>query len=71
MLWDHLTSSRFNRRGVTTPQFVRQLLEEHQTGRRENSRWLWSLLMFELWFRELEDSDANISTNELAYAQAD
>jgi asparagine synthase (glutamine-hydrolysing) len=71
MLWDHLTSARFNGRGITTPQFVRQLLEEHQTGRRENSRWLWSLLMFELWFRELSDSDALISTNEVAYAQAD
>jgi hypothetical protein len=30
------------------------MLTEHDSGRRDNSHWLWSLLVLELWFRELE-----------------
>lgn len=53
-LWDHLNSPRFRGRGFTSPEFVQKLLDEHQRGRRDNSRWLWSLLVLELWFEELE-----------------
>jgi len=54
MLWDHLTASRFLNRGLVTPEFVQYLLQEHQSGRRDNSFWLWQLLFLELWFREVE-----------------
>ena len=53
-LWDHLTSASFFSRGIVSPAFVQQMLNEHDTGRRDNSNWLWSLLMLELWFRELQ-----------------
>jgi asparagine synthase (glutamine-hydrolysing) len=53
-LWDHLTSARFLARGVVSPEFLRALLEEHQSGRRNNDRPLWALLMLELWFEDLE-----------------
>ena len=46
-----MTAAKFrrgNQRG-TEPQRV-----EHDSGRRDNSHWLWSLLVLELWFRELE-----------------
>lgn len=56
MLWDHLTSRRFLDRGIVSPAFVKTLLEEHESGRRNNYHWLWVLLMFELWYREFEDS---------------
>ena len=52
-LWDHLTSRLFLERGIVSPPFVRQLLREHDSSRRDNNHWLWSLLMIELWFREL------------------
>ena len=52
MLWDQLGSPRFFARGIASEPFVRQLLAEHQSGRRDNSQWLWSLLMLELWFQE-------------------
>ena len=39
-------------RGIVSPAFVRQMLAEHDAGRRDNSHWLWSLLMLELWFRK-------------------
>jgi asparagine synthase (glutamine-hydrolysing) len=53
-LWDHLTSRRFLDRGMVTPDFVLEMLREHDSGRRDNNHWLWSLLMLELWFRDLE-----------------
>ena len=53
-VWDHLGSGSFLNRGIVSPEFVRQMLVEHDSGRRDNSQWLWSLLVLELWFRELE-----------------
>jgi asparagine synthase (glutamine-hydrolysing) len=50
-LWDHLTGSRFFGRGIVSPEFVRSLLAEHDSGRRDNSFWLWSLLVLELWLQ--------------------
>jgi asparagine synthase (glutamine-hydrolysing) len=54
MLHDHLTAPQFLSRGIVSPGFVRKLLDEHQSGRRNNQQWLWSLLMLELWLREAE-----------------
>ena len=51
-LWDHLTDPVFLNRGIVSPTFVRSLLEEHDTGRRNHYHFLWTLLMLELWFRE-------------------
>jgi asparagine synthase (glutamine-hydrolysing) len=56
MLRDVLLSTKFLGRGIVNPAFVRTLLDEHDSGRRNNSHWLWSLLMVELWFRELEQN---------------
>ena len=58
MLWDHLTSASFAHRGIVSPVFVHQMLREHDSGRRDNSHWLWSLLMLELWFRQLDAQPA-------------
>lgn len=54
MLWDHLTSPRFRARGIAVQSFVERLLQEHQSGRRNNNQWLWSLLVLELWFQKSE-----------------
>jgi asparagine synthase (glutamine-hydrolysing) len=54
MLRDLLLSPKFLGRGIVNPPFLGALLEEHDSGRRDNSHWLWSLLMMELWFRQLE-----------------
>jgi asparagine synthase (glutamine-hydrolysing) len=53
-LWDHLTSERFLGRDFVSPEFLRQLLAEHDRGRRNNQHWLWALLMLELWLEDLE-----------------
>jgi asparagine synthase (glutamine-hydrolysing) len=38
-------------RGYFNPAGVRQLLDEHFRGRRDQSGRIWRLLMFELWHR--------------------
>lgn len=55
MLNDYLTSQRFLNRGIVSPEFLHNFLNEHQTGRRDNSHYLWMLLVCELWFRAFED----------------
>jgi asparagine synthase (glutamine-hydrolysing) len=52
MVADHLLGRQFLERGMVSAPFVRHLIEEHQSGRRDNNHWLWRLLMLELWFRE-------------------
>jgi asparagine synthase (glutamine-hydrolysing) len=54
MLHDHLTGSEFLGRGIVSPVFLRHLLEEHSTGRRDHAHRLWALLMLEMWFRQEE-----------------
>ena len=53
-LRDNLTSTRFLDRGFVSPGFLYKLLDEHDSGRRDNSHWLWSLLVLSLWFQDLE-----------------
>jgi asparagine synthase (glutamine-hydrolysing) len=53
-LYDHLTSTPFRRRGIASGAFLQHLLEEHDSGRRDNDYWLYALLMLELWLREWE-----------------
>jgi len=47
---DHLLSAHFLGRDMVSEPFVRHLLSEHASGRRDNSHWLWMLLMLERWF---------------------
>jgi asparagine synthase (glutamine-hydrolysing) len=61
-LWDNLTSASFAGRGIVSPAFLKQMLQEHDSGRRDNSQWLWSLLMLELWFLQLEAQPVKHST---------
>jgi asparagine synthase (glutamine-hydrolysing) len=49
-LRDRLLSRQFSERGIVSPAFVRHLIEEHESKRRDNSDHLWALLMLELWF---------------------
>lgn len=56
LVWDTLRSKEFLGRGMVSEGFVKTLLEEHDSGRRNNSHWLWMLLMLELWFRGVPKS---------------
>ena len=50
-LWDHLLSREFLDRGMVSETFIREILEEHQSGRRDHYHMLYGLLMLELWFQ--------------------
>ena len=42
-------------RGYFEPARITQLLDENQSGRKDNHRILWQLLVLELWHREFID----------------
>ncbi|MEO8592533.1 MAG: asparagine synthase (glutamine-hydrolyzing) [Candidatus Solibacter sp.] len=60
-LRDNVTSAAFLDRGMVSPEFLRALLDEHDSGRRDNSHWLWSLLVLSLWFQEMEQPVATVA----------
>lgn len=45
-----LSPARLKREGFFNPGYVRQLVEEHQAGRADHRKALWTLLCFELWY---------------------
>jgi asparagine synthase (glutamine-hydrolysing) len=55
---DHLLSREFAAREVASPAFLAHMIEEHDAGRRNNSLWLWGMLMLELWFRQWKGAGA-------------
>ncbi len=61
-----LLAPRFDGRGIVSRPALRQLWEEHCTGRRNHAHRLWSLLMLEFWFREFIDGDAAAEPAEYA-----
>lgn len=62
LTWDTLTGQRFAERGIVDSAFVRYLLEEHQSGRRNNHHQIYGLLMIELWRRNLEEPAVAMGT---------
>jgi asparagine synthase (glutamine-hydrolysing) len=62
LLWDVLTSRTFLDRNIVSEPFLLTVLREHDKGRRDNSHWLWRLLMLELWMRNFEEIKRTNST---------
>jgi asparagine synthase (glutamine-hydrolysing) len=46
-----LSAAVCRERGVLQPSFVQATLEDHFSGRRNNTYFIWSLLNFEMWCR--------------------
>ena len=59
MLHDLLSPARLQREGIFDLGFVRELIDDHEHGRKNNEYYLWTLLMWEMWRdaepRELSD----------------
>jgi asparagine synthase (glutamine-hydrolysing) len=54
LVHDTLLGKTFNDRGIASQDFVHHLVEEHESGRRNNHHQIYALLMLELWFETLE-----------------
>jgi asparagine synthase (glutamine-hydrolysing) len=46
-----LSESSLKASGIFEPKVVRALIDAHLTGRQDNRKQLWTLLMFEQWRR--------------------
>jgi asparagine synthase (glutamine-hydrolysing) len=44
-------------RGILRRAFVRRLVHEHRSGRRDHGEFLWTLMALELWFRSAAGRD--------------
>jgi len=52
---DLIVGRRALARGIFDESYLRRVIGEHHTGKRDNSTIMWSLMMLELWFRECFD----------------
>jgi asparagine synthase (glutamine-hydrolysing) len=52
---DLLLSPRTLQRGYFQPSFVRRLVAEHRSGKRNHDLRLWTLVVFECWHRQYMD----------------
>ena len=52
---DVLLDPRTRQRGLLNPAYARDLLKRHVEGREDHSRQIWTLLVLELWQREVKD----------------
>jgi asparagine synthase (glutamine-hydrolysing) len=68
---DFALSARSLERGVFDPAFVRNLVAEHQSGARDHSQRLWSLVNFEMWARQFIDGETKCHRDTETQKQGD
>jgi len=62
---DTLLSAASLQRGYFQPLFVRQLVDEHVSGKRDHTLRLWQLVVFEKWHQEYVDQSFPLSSPRL------
>lgn len=55
LLREELSLPRLEAQGLFDAAVVQQLVDEHASGRRDHRKELWTLLMFQLWQRRLDE----------------
>ena len=50
LMHDMLSPERLNKQGLFSPDYVGQLIREHETGKASHHKELWTLLVFQIWF---------------------
>jgi asparagine synthase (glutamine-hydrolysing) len=56
---DTLLSPRSLQRGYFQHSFVRRLVDEHVSGRRDHTLRLWQLVVFERWHQQYVDASSH------------
>ncbi|HEV8157545.1 MAG TPA: asparagine synthase-related protein [Pyrinomonadaceae bacterium] len=54
---DLLAPERIKKQGLFNPTFVNKLLTEHETGKANHFKTLWTLLIFQLWSDNFSPKD--------------
>lgn len=49
LLLDYLAEDRIRKEGLFNPNYVRALIDEHLSYKKDNRKRLWTLLVFEMW----------------------
>ena len=49
MMSDYLSEERVRRAGLLNFPYVKKLMDDHFSGKRDNRKYLWTLLCFEMW----------------------
>ncbi|WP_300369441.1 asparagine synthase C-terminal domain-containing protein, partial [Hydrogenimonas sp.] len=52
---DHLSRRCIKRRELFNPSYIEKIQEEHRTGKRDRSLYIWGLIVLEEWFRQYID----------------
>lgn len=47
---EYLNKSRLEKQGLFNPLLIQQVINEHQSGKEDQRTFLWSLLIFQLWY---------------------
>ena len=47
---DLLSPARLGQSGIFDEQAVAKLISDHRSGRRDNRKQLWTLMVFSLWY---------------------
>ena len=55
---EYVLSERAMSRGLFNPDFVRDLVQRHQSGAENHDERLWALVNFEMWQRQFFDGEA-------------
>ncbi len=68
MVEDLLSEQKIRGRGFFEPGAVRQLIEDHLSGREDWSMQIWQLLTFELWLQAFVDGGGQCSAGDILCA---
>ena len=49
---DHMDCSYLQQQGILNWDYIQLLRQEHRTGKNDNSYPLFSLIMFDVWYRK-------------------
>ncbi len=58
---DAVLGNRLAATGWFNPLYLRQLVDDHQSGKRDYSASLWALMMFESFLRQVVDDTSNVT----------
>ncbi len=54
-IYDYLSKESIEKREIFNYEYIKQIIYEHETNKRDRSLYIWSLIVLEEWFRQYID----------------